>query len=138
MRAFRRAAVLAASVAVGLAALPSTASATGFTITASGKAAGVVVDGYNLEMVVECQAAGVGSFVSVAIVDCFTTNGVGAPSRALPGPVAATATTGRGRLEAYRLCVRAVGTDIDARFHDTGLRCDDIGIGFNRSAFATS
>jgi hypothetical protein len=129
------AAVLAA-VAVGATAGPAPAAKIGWGVSAEGNSAGVVVNG-GLQMVVECQAVGTGPMVSVAITECYTTNGVFAPDRALPGLVSATATTGRGRLESYLLCTRAVATDINSNTYDTGLQCNG-DIAYAATVIATS
>lgn len=122
MRALRRTAVLAASIAaVAAAAVPATAGA---FVTATGTSHGVVNNG-RLTMVVDCEAAGVGAYASIAITACYVTNGVSAPLRALPGNASATAATGTGSLMPYSLCVRAIGTDINSRTDDTGLRCQN-------------
>src|SRR5688572_17597138 len=121
MRALRRTAVTAAAIAAAAAVVPTSASA---IVTATGTSHGVVNNG-KLTMVIDCAAAGAGAYASLAIVDCYVTNGVTAPDRALPGNASATAATGTGTLMPYSLCVRAIGTDINSRTADTGLRCQN-------------
>lgn len=129
MSALRRTAVLAAAIAAAAIA-PTTASA---TVTATGTSHGVVNNG-SLTMVVDCVAAGAGAYASIAITQCYVTNGVSAPSRALPGNAAATAATGTGSLMGYSLCVRAIGTDINGRTRDTGLKCSNDILGARQGA----
>ncbi len=120
MRALRRTAIMAAAIAA-TAVAPSAASA---TITATGTSHGVVNNG-SLTMVIQCEAAGVGAYASVAINACYTTNGVNAPTRALPANAVATAGTGNGALQPYSLCISASGVDINGNTRSTGLRCSN-------------
>jgi hypothetical protein len=124
MSALRRIAALTAVVAA-VAAVPASAdstSAAAGVVTATGTSHGVVTNG-KLTMAIDCEAAGAGAFAAISIVSCYTTNGVNAPSRALPGNASATAAEGNGALAPYSLCVRAIGTDINGVTHDTGLQC---------------
>lgn len=125
-----------AVLAVGATAGPAMAGQVGWGVTVEGSSAGVVMNG-GLQMVVECKATSTGSMASTGITHCYTTNGVFAPPRALPGLFAATATTGRGRLEPYSLCVRGIAMDINTGFYDTGLRCSS-DVGYSAVVIATS
>jgi hypothetical protein len=76
-----------------------------------------------LTLALACAAEGTPTFVSMAIVQCSTTNGLSAPPVALPGPAAATAAVGEVPVAPYSVCVRAIGTDVNGAQHDTGLQC---------------
>jgi len=118
----RRALVIAGIAALPLAgaatadASPVPANVVPHGVAAGGNYTGVIANG--LEVAFECHGAATGA-VSVAINACYITTGGSAPTIALPGTAAATASTTLVPFAPFQLCWTVTATFVDTATNQT-------------------